>query len=273
MNTTEMMKIALDLAGLKEETLDAEICYPCEDVHKVVCGIDMDCAALVAAKMKGYDCVAEHHGINTKCVNINTLMAHDQTMRMYEFGVPIAAAQKAITPKAQAVYDSFHARNMANKRDMARFLEMPYMGIHTPADMIGQMTVQGHLDKKLGNDPFAKVQDIIDALYEIDEYKKALQPPVIKVGSKDDYCGKIAVLFAGCTGGGPDVYRAYFDAGVGTLVLMHIDEESEKAIKEQNKGNVVVAGHMASDSIGFNKILDAWEAKGLEITRIGGIVR
>ena len=31
-------------------------------------------------------------------------------------------------------------------------------------------------------------------------------------------------------------------------------------------------GHMASDSIGFNQILDAWEARGVEVTRIGGLV-
>ena len=41
---------------------------------------------------------------------------------------------------------------------------------------------------------------------------------------------------------------------------------------EHNKGNVIIAGHMASDSIGFNRVLDAWQAEGLEVTRIGGLV-
>lgn len=36
--------------------------------------------------------------------------------------------------------------------------------------------------------------------------------------------------------------------------------------------NVLCMGHMASDSIGFNQILDAWEARGVEVTRIGGLV-
>jgi len=29
---------------------------------------------------------------------------------------------------------------------------------------------------------------------------------------------------------------------------------------------------MASDSLGFNQILDAWEAQGVEIVRVSGIV-
>ena len=46
-----------------------------------------------------------------------------------------------------------------------------------------------------------------------------------------------------------------------------------KALQEDNRCNVLCMGHMASDSIGFNQILDAWEAAGLEVTRTGGIVR
>ena len=36
--------------------------------------------------------------------------------------------------------------------------------------------------------------------------------------------------------------------------------------------DVIIAGHMASDSIGMNRILDEWEKEGLEVTRIGGLV-
>jgi hypothetical protein len=54
--------------------------------------------------------------------------------------------------------------------------------------------------------------------------------------------------------------------------MMHMSDDDVKAVQEQNKGNVIIAGHMASDSIGFNRILDAWEEAGLEVTRIGGLV-
>lgn len=109
-------------------------------------------------------------------------------------------------------------------------------------------------------------------LDEFPEIKNALQDPVIRVGYPDSYAGRICVIYAGVTGGGSAVYKTFFDYGVGTLVMMHMKEEDIQAVREQNKGNVIIAGHMGSDSIGFNRIIDAWEAAGLEVTRTGGLV-
>jgi hypothetical protein len=53
---------------------------------------------------------------------------------------------------------------------------------------------------------------------------------------------------------------------------MHAKDEVIEAMKKHGKSNLIVAGHMASDSLGFNKILNAWEAKGIEVKRISGIV-
>jgi hypothetical protein len=113
---------------------------------------------------------------------------------------------------------------------------------------------------------------VVDALNEFPEIKNALQDPVIRAGSPSSYAGRVCVMFAGVTGGGAQVYKTFFDYGVGTLIMMHMSDDDVKAVQEQNKGNVIIAGHMASDSIGFNRILDAWEEAGLEVTRIGGLV-
>ena len=69
-----------------------------------------------------------------------------------------------------------------------------------------------------------------------------------------------------------DELKALITAGVGTFVCMHMDADIVKALQEDNRCNVLCMGHMASDSIGFNQILDAWEARGVEVTRIGGLV-
>lgn len=272
MNTKQMIDIALELAELKEETVDTEIGFAGEDIKNVVCGIDIDSTIFLAAKMQGYDCVAEHHGIMSKCVNIDKQMSYDHMLRMYEFGVPINVAEKAIAKKAKNEAYSLHTKNLGNKASVAKFIGMPYIGIHTPADLIGQKIVQSHIDKMTKDKPFIRVQDVIDSLLEIREYKEATQQPIVRVGSPSSYAGKVCVLFAGCTNGGADVYKSYFDAGVGTIILMHIPEADAKAVEEQNKGNIIIAGHMASDSVGFNRILDAWENAGLKITRIGGII-
>jgi len=49
-------------------------------------------------------------------------------------------------------------------------------------------------------------------------------------------------------------------------------EDVIKAVKEQNIGNIVVAGHMASDSIGMNGLLCQLEAGGIEVIRMAGII-
>ena len=78
--------------------------------------------------------------------------------------------------------------------------------------------------------------------------------------------------FAGGLAGELDELKAYIDAGVGTFICMHMDAGIVKELQQDNRCNVMVMGHMASDSIGFNQILDAWEARGVRVTRIGGLV-
>jgi len=149
---------------------------------------------------------------------------------------------------------------------------MPFMGVHTPTDILAERAVQNLLDEKLKDNPKATLQDVIDALETLPEYQKTLAKPVIRVGSKDDYAGKTFVTMAGGTGGGVKVHKAYFEAGVGTLVVMHTPEDVIKAVKEQNIGNIVVAGHMASDSVGINEFAKALEEKGIEVIRMSGLI-
>lgn len=273
MDTRTMVNIALKLAGLTEDTVDTEIGCAGDNIKRVLAGIDMDDSTLLAAKLMGYDCIAEHHGIMGKAVCIGDQMLKDQMMRMYEFGVPINVAQKAIEKRARQESQKMHSKNLNRQADFARFLGVPYVGIHTPADLIGQAIVQERMDQLNQANPFVTLQDVVDALNEFPEVKNALQDPAIRVGEPGSYAGRICVLFAGVTGGGAQVYKTFFDYGVGTLVMMHMPEDDIKAIAEQNKGNVIIAGHMASDSIGFNRILDAWEEQGLEVTRMGGLTR
>lgn len=148
---------------------------------------------------------------------------------------------------------------------------MPYMNIHLPADIIGENIMQAYLNEKAQSNPKITLQDIVDAINDFEEYKETLAKPVIRVGGPKDYAGKIAVLFAGGTNGGAAVYKSYFDAGVGTIIAMHVPEDVKKAVEEQGIGNIIVAGHMASDSIGLNKIVEAWEKEGLEVTKMSGL--
>jgi hypothetical protein len=53
---------------------------------------------------------------------------------------------------------------------------------------------------------------------------------------------------------------------------MHMKEESKKEAETANI-NVVVAGHMSSDSLGMNLFLDELEKRGIEIVPCSGLIR
>ena len=55
-------------------------------------------------------------------------------------------------------------------------------------------------------------------------------------------------------------------------MVMHIGEKHRKEA-EKNHINVIVAGHMASDSLGMNLFLDELARRGLEIIPSAGLLR
>lgn len=272
MNTQEILQIALDTAGLAECPADSGVILEGDNLKKVVFGVDMEAAELLIAKQIEADAVITHHpkGGSTM-VNFFKVM-ENQIERMVAAGVPINKAQKVLRERMDQVERGNHVGNYDRVVSAAKVLGMPFVGIHTPADLMAETIVQTHLDMVLSGKPKAKVQDVINALMEIPEYEKTLAQPAVRVGSSESYAGKVWVTMAGGTSGGVEVAKAYFDAGVGTLVVMHMPEDAIKAVKAQNIGNVVVAGHMASDSVGINAIIGELEAKGLEVVRMAGVI-
>jgi putative NIF3 family GTP cyclohydrolase 1 type 2 len=271
MNTQEIFELALKAAGLTEAPADSGVIVPGEKIKKIAFGVDIDTADLMLAKQLGFDCVITHHPHSLAKVNLYKVM-DNQIDRMVEAGVPINKAQKALAERKEQVDRNMHVTNYDKSVTAAKLLNMPFIGIHSPADLLVEDFLQEYLDDKLKNKPQATVQDVIDCLMELPEYKNSYAQPKVRVGSEKSYAGKVFVTMAGGTSGGKDVMKAYFEAGVGTLVVMHVPDDVVKAIKEQNIGNIVVAGHMASDSIGINLAIKAFEEKGLEVTRLAGVI-
>ena len=147
-------------------------------------------------------------------------------------------------------------------------------GGQTPADMLAERTVQARMNELMERNPRCTVKDVIDELMKIREYAEAFegQQPEVWVGSPDSFAGKIYVEMYGVGAPTPEEYDACSDAGVGTFVGMHATPEVIEAVRKKGKSNLIIAGHMASDSLGFNQILDMWEKQGIEVVRISGIV-
>ena len=53
---------------------------------------------------------------------------------------------------------------------------------------------------------------------------------------------------------------------------MHLMEKHRQQAKRHNI-NVIVAGHMASDSLGLNLFLDQLELRGIKIIPTSGLIR
>ena len=275
MTVKEMYQIVMDLVGLEFMPEDSGIVYDNEkDVKRVLAGIDMDTTMLMLAKQLGFDCVAQHHPNGILNPGTAELFSRDHMKKLMECGVPINEAQRLAYDGKRTREQGMHTRNKTQMRDVAKLLDINDVAFHTPADMLAERTVQAKMDALSQRNPRATVQDVIDELMTIREYAEALegQQPEVWVGSKDSFAGKIYVEMYGVGAPTLEEYIACSNAGVGTFITMHATPDVIDGLKKHNKSNLIVAGHMASDSLGFNQILDAWEAKGVEIVRISGIV-
>ena len=272
MNTQEIMDLALSLAGLSSMPSDCAILVPGENIKRVLIGVDMGTAEILLARDLKVDLVIGHHPVGGTSRSEFSNVMKIQIDKMVGVGIPINKAQKALAKKMGEVERSGHAGNYDQAWSAARLLNMPFMGIHSPCDVLAERAVEAKIEEKIANNPKATLQDILDALNEMPEYQKTLSKPVVRVGTPKDYAGKPVVIMAGGTNGGVDVVKSYFEAGIGTTISMHMPEDVLKAVREQNIGNVIVAGHMASDSIGINAFIKALEERGIEVLRMSGVI-
>ena len=275
MTVKEMYQIVLDMIGLEEMPEDSGIVYDNgKEVKRILAGIDMDATMLMIAKQQGFDCVAQHHPAGIMNPRTGDLFARDHMKKLIDCGVPINEAQKLAHANDKKRAQGMHSRNRTMLRDAAKLLDINDVAFHTPADMLAEWYTQKKMDALMERNPKCTVGDVIDELMTIREYQEALegQQPEVWIGSKDSYAGKIYVEMYGVGAPSLEEYTACANAGVGTFVTMHATPEVLEGLQKLNKCNFIVAGHMASDSLGFNQILDAWEKKGVEIVRISGIV-
>ena len=62
------------------------------------------------------------------------------------------------------------------------------------------------------------------------------------------------------------------DGGVGTMICMHMSQELRDEA-DKHHIHVVIAGHMASDSVGINLLMDELERNGVRVVPTSGLIR
>ncbi|HNY36291.1 MAG TPA: NGG1p interacting factor NIF3 [Candidatus Pacearchaeota archaeon] len=267
-------KEEFDQEALTNPYLDTRIYNIAEDkeIKKILVGIDIDTSELLLAKQLGdIDLVMGHHPIGRGLANLADIMEMQADVYNH-YGVPINVAEGLNSPRISEVARGVSGSNHQKSVDAARILGINFMNVHTPADNL----VARFLNNLVEKEKPERVEDLIDLLKEVPEYKEAIKigvGPKAITGKPDSRCGKIAVTeITGGTEGSPKLFEKMSQAGIGTTLAMHASEEHRKEA-ENACINVVIAGHISSDSLGMNLFLDELEKKGIEIVCSSGLTR
>ncbi|MDQ7792366.1 MAG: NGG1p interacting factor NIF3 [Clostridia bacterium] len=256
---------------------DTRILYgdPGHEVTSILVGVDMEVGEVILADRLGergqqIDLIVSHHPEGKALAALHDVM-HLQEDVLARYGVPINVAQGIMSSRISEVRRGLMPLNHNRAVDAARVLDIPMMCMHTPADN----QVVSFLQKTMDERRPETLKDIVKILKEQPEYAQAVQlnaGPFIVIGSPERKAGKVWVDMTGGTGGSEDAYSKLATAGVGTIVVMHIGEKHRKEA-EKNHINVIIAGHMASDSLGMNLLLDQLAERGVEIVACAGLLR
>jgi putative NIF3 family GTP cyclohydrolase 1 type 2 len=256
---------------------DSGVLYgdPDTEVKKIIVGVDMEVGELILAdrirQKEGLDLAVAHHPEGRAYALLHEVMQL-QVDLLKQTGVSGVIAQKLLNERKSEVERRILPQNHTRTVDAARLLKLPFMCMHTPADNHVFYYLKHLFDTKKPK----LVKDVIGLLYDIPEYRiarKNMTGPRIILGSPNRRVGKILLEMTGGTEGSKDVFDKLYKAGVRTLVSMHLSEEHMKKVKEANL-NVVIAGHISSDVLGLNLLLDRIEKiERMEVLECSGFNR
>ncbi|MBU0476878.1 Nif3-like dinuclear metal center hexameric protein [Patescibacteria group bacterium] len=272
---SEEEKKEVDIESLENPFLDSRILHIAQDkeVKNILIGIDVAPAEILLAKeIGGIDLIISHHPLGKALASLHEVMEL-QCDVLNQYGVPINIAEGLMREKISEVARGVNAANHQRTVDAAKILGFNLMCLHTVCDNLAARFLKDKVEKE---DNLTRIEDLLKLLKQIPEYKRAAEfgaGPKIFVGDKENRCGKIALTeLTGGTEGSPKLYEKMAQAGIGTIVGMHISEKHKEEAEKANL-NVVIAGHMSSDSLGVNLFLDELEKKGVEIIPCSGLIR
>lgn len=266
-----------DLESLSNPYSDTRILYGDgeTEISTVFAGVDIDSSEILLVdrlreKGEKIDLVISHHPVGKALINLYDVMEL-QVDVFRHYGVPVNIAQGLMDKRIEEVKNALLPYNYNQPVDAAKLLDIPLMCAHTPADNC----VNAFLDDFFTNKELYYVKDVINSLLKLEEFHEAAKVgagPMIMVGKDENRAGKVMVSMTGGTSPAKETYEHLSNHGVGTIVDMHMSEEHRKEA-EKNHLNVVIAGHMASDSLGMNLLLDELENRGVKVIAGAGLIR
>lgn len=257
---------------------DSRILYgdPEKDVKRVLVGIDMEIGEVLLAdrlreRGRPIDLILAHHPEGRAMANLYDVMDM-QSGILLKYGVPINIAEGIMDERIREVERRLMPANHTRAVDAARLLDIPIMCVHTPTDNAVTEFLQRAFDERK---PYL-ISDIIEILRDIPEYAASASEtgmgPKVVSGSEKRKAGRVFVDMTGGTGGSKKVFESLATAGIGTVVGMHISEDHRKEA-EKHHVNVVIAGHISSDTLGINLLLDKVLPNDIEVVETSGFRR
>jgi len=258
-------KKVFDKERLLNPYSDSRILYgdPSKDIKNVLAGIDMETQEILLAetlkkKGKRIDLILSHHPEGFALSGLHNVMSIQLDI-LENAGVSRKKAKEMLDERIEEVSRKMHPANVMRPVNTAELLGIPFMCTHTVADNC----VSAYLNNLISKNKPKTVQDIIDLLSKEAEYKYAITTgtgPRMILGKASNPCGKVIVEMTGGTGGSKKIFPELVKAGVKTIIGMHMSEENFKKAKK-HKLNILIAGHISSDSLGMNLLLGAIDPK------------
>ncbi len=267
-----------DAEALKNPYADTRILYgnPNIEIKRVLVGIDIDIGELLLAKElsregKKIDLVIAHHPEGAAWAGLYDVM-HLQTDVLKNLGVDEKVADDLMKKRIEEVERRLHSANHQKVVDAAKLMDIPFMCCHTPADN----HVANYLQKKMDYCKPKTLDAVVDLLLKEPEYKDAAfndVGPKIFNGKPKDKAGRIFVDMTGGTSGSKEVFPRLSQIGIKTLLGMHVSDAHYSKLKSEYV-NIIIAGHIASDTLGLNLLLDkVLKKKQLEVYECSGFRR
>ncbi len=266
-----------DRESLRNPYSDTRVLYGTgdEEIHSILAGIDIEVGEVLLAdrlrsKGRPIDLLLAHHPEGRAYANLYEVMRMQSDI-LQRYGVPINIAEGLMEGRIKEVERRLMPVNHTRAVDVARLLEIPFLCLHTPSDNM----VATHLQRLFEEKKPYRIEDVIELLLELPEYREARRcgaGPKVIIGSEKRKAGKIFVDMTGGTEGAKEIFSSLTAGGVSTLVAMHLSEEHREEA-EKNHLNVVIAGHIASDNLGLNLLLDSILEDGVEVVECSGFRR
>lgn len=234
-----------------------------QKIKTILIGIDIGAPELLLAdklNQRGakIDLIMSHHPQGKALAGLAEVMdIHAEILK--SMGVPISIAESLMAERIAEVKRKVMPGNHMRAVDVAQLLNLAFMCCHTASDN----HVASYLQKLMNKKRPDVLGEVVEILEGIPEYRYAIQQkagPRIIVGEPKRQAGKIFVDMTGGTEGSKDIFQKLSVAGVGTIIAMHLSEEHFRKVKAEHI-NVVIAGHIASDSLGLNLLLDKLEKR------------